>query len=641
MNPIINVVLENASSKERKTLIFAAEELQKYMQKVLNERIEISIDEPMKNNQIVIGIGMEAQVMKVPDKELDDAIFIDVESLHGKITGSNARSVLIAVYRFLREIGFSFIKPGENGEKIPDVFATDRVYVLEKASLRHRGICIEGSLFKEYLPKIIDWLPKVALNSYFIQFRTVEAFVNRWYKSGSLYREAQPLSEAEIEKVSREAEKEIEKRGILYHAVGHGWTSEILGMDVNNWNIVDEPLSKDKEKITAMVNGKRGIHKKIPLDTNLCYSNANVRNIMTDNILNYCKNHPEINFLHFWLADGRNNNCECEECATKRTSDYYVMMLNELDEKLTNQNIKTKIVFLIYVDLLWRPISEKIKNKERFVLMFAPITRSFSESINPDVKGETAPYVLNNLEFPHNVADAMQYLREWQEVFDGDSFDYDYHLMWDHYLEFSYHNQSRVLYEDICNLKRFGLNGIVAPLAQRVFLPTAFAMQIMAESLWNTECDYELVKKRSFLAEFGENYEIATNYLENLSKYNCSQALRGEEPFICEENFEKLRNGIKIADLYEKRFSEIILKIENSRIKHSWEGLKFHAELHKKLFNLYLNVESEEKDNLKAEVIDFVRKNEDKFKNDFDEVLFCERLYQTLAKIQGDKNIWR
>ena len=52
---------------------------------------------------------------------------IDVKNMAGTITGSNARAVLIACYRFLREIGFAFVKPGKYGD-FPDIDGAVRHY---------------------------------------------------------------------------------------------------------------------------------------------------------------------------------------------------------------------------------------------------------------------------------------------------------------------------------------------------------------------------------------------------------------------------------------------------------------------------------------------------------------------------------
>ena len=105
--------------------------------------------------------------------------------------------------------------------------------------------------------------------------------------------------------------------------------------------------------------------------------------------------------MHFWLADGSNNHCECELCRDTRPSDFYVQMLNELDEMLTARGLKTRIVFLIYVDLLWPPEQEKIANPDRFILMFAPITRTYSEPSRwTGTLPELPPFERNKLDVP-------------------------------------------------------------------------------------------------------------------------------------------------------------------------------------------------------------------------------------------------
>ena len=633
----IKVKTEGVNEESKITLLFAAEELQKYLSMVLGDNITVS--ESDGEHTIVLGIGLRDSVKNMPT-ESDDAIEIDIKDMSGIITGSNARSVLIGCYRFLRETGFCFIKPGKNGEKIPSTLSKRTVYITEKPAYRHRGVVIEGSLYRECLSEFIDWLPKVGLNSYFIQFRTVEFFVNRFYRYPSSYRETQELSEKELEEIIRGAENEIKKRGLIYHAVGHGWTCDVMGVDGNDWYEYEGEMPEKAKKVAAVINGKRIFFKNMPLDTNLCYSNADVRDEMTENIANYCENHSEIDYLHFWLADARNNNCECSECVKKLPSDYYVQMLNELDEKLAKRNLKTKIVFLMYVDLLWIPLYERFKNSERFVLMFAPITRSFTKSISSDVSGKTTPFVRNKLEFPQNVEDNVEYLRQWQSLFDGDSFDYDYHFWYDQFLEFSWQKLSKVLYEDIKNLRSLGLNGMLAAGTNRSFMPTALGMNTLAETLWNTNVDFEEIRKRIFSAEFGDNYPVAEEYLTKLSEINCAEALRCEEPLFTPENTQKLEKGIAFAEEFEKKAEKIAESVKNGAEKHSWKALTFHAGLYKKLFVLYLNARGEEAESLKADVIDFVLKNEEEFKTDFDSVVFCERISFTLSRIIGAEGKW-
>ena len=66
-------------------------------------------------------------------------------------------------------------------------------------------------------------------------------------------------------------------------------------------------------------------------------------------VRDYLKAAPEIDFLHVWLADDRNNHCECSECIKKRPSDWYIDLLNAIDDELTKEGLAAKIVFLIKI----------------------------------------------------------------------------------------------------------------------------------------------------------------------------------------------------------------------------------------------------------------------------------------------------
>lgn len=56
------------------------------------------------------------------------------------------------------------------------------------------------------------------------------------------------------------------------------------------------------------------------------------------------------------------------------------MLLNEIDEVFTEHQSDKKIVFLIYFELAYPPIKERIKNEDRFVMMFAPYGRDFTKA---------------------------------------------------------------------------------------------------------------------------------------------------------------------------------------------------------------------------------------------------------------------
>ena len=74
----------------------------------------IDLDEVKDKLDIYIGLNENGDI---PLGEKDE-IFIDVKGTKGVISGSNAGSVLIAVYRFFIECGCRFLRPGKDGEYI-------------------------------------------------------------------------------------------------------------------------------------------------------------------------------------------------------------------------------------------------------------------------------------------------------------------------------------------------------------------------------------------------------------------------------------------------------------------------------------------------------------------------------------------
>ena len=68
---------------------------------------------------------------------------------------------------------------------------------------------------------------------------------------------------------------------------------------------------------------------------------------------------------------------------------------------------------------------------------------------------------------------------------DGGYRDFDYHFMWDHFLDPGYYEMARILFRDMQGLHKVGLNGMMSCQTQRSFLPTGFGMAAMAAALWD------------------------------------------------------------------------------------------------------------------------------------------------------------
>ncbi len=628
-----------------KTLGYAAQELTRILKKMdptlfVDTRIYDEIDPKLER---ILWLGLDGSV----EKSGLDEIRIEIQNGAGIITGSSERAVLIGAYRFLFELGCRFLRPGAEGEEIPqkklkkeDLCAS----VQEKASYRHRGVCIEGAVSYEHVRNMIDYLPKVGMNGYFMQFHIPTIFFTRFYNDPYSKKGLTPVTDQDVAHMWKGLEEEIVLRGLDYHATGHGWTCDPFGIPASGWTKMDpSQVPADAVQYLAEIDGKRALWRDVALNTNLCYSNPVVRDKMTSGIVEYCQKHSDVNFLHFWLADGKNNHCECPECQKKTPADFYVTMLNELDEKLTAAGVDTKIVCLIYVDLLWAPEQEKIKNPDRFVLMFAPITRTYTNAfsdVDPNKKVELTPYVRNQLKMPKAVEDNLARLERWQnEQINSDSFDFDYHLMWDHHLDPGYYECARILHKDMVNLDKIGLNGMMSCQLQRTFLPTGLPFYAMAKGLWDKKSQFSDICDEYFTAAFGEDAKVVEKYLSRLSVLFDPPYVRKEKELDPEGVEKRLTEAKEWVDAFSRE--HLATKGDTNP---SWKLLVYHAELTKKFADAqmsYLCGKDNEEERLEKKTIlkDAMYEMEDGIQEVFDPVVFQAVYRRTLRRFvpEGEK----
>ncbi len=520
---------------------------------------------------------------KPNDPRLDDGIFIDTTGARGILCGPNPRSVLLAAYRYLGELGCRWVRPGMDGEFLPRIDLAGRVVrVRETPSYRHRGVCIEGAVSLQHVADMIEWLPRVGMNSYFIQFREGFTFFDRWYSHmGNPIAEPEEFTLERARDLVRQAARLIRERDLIFHAVGHGWTCEPLGIPGLGWDYPAPPIPATAYPFLALVNGKRDLWEGIPLNTNLCYSNPTVRSMIVEDIVRYAQTHPEVDVLHVWLADGSNNQCECDSCRGSRPSDFYVRILNELDERLTGKGIQTRIVFLIYFDLLWPPETERLVHPDRFVLMFAPITRTYSSAFaTSGPLPPLAPFQRNRLSFPKNVAENVAYLKAWQTRYRGDGFDFDYHLMWDHYADPGYTSVARVLHEDIQRLGELGLNGLMSCQVQRVFAPTGLPMNVMGWTLWDKSRNLDTMAADYYQAAFGKDGERCRAYLEELTRLFDPPYLRGEKPRQDSQSADALESIPRVLQAFRPVIQANLERADLDPCRAaSWRILERHSQL--------------------------------------------------------------
>jgi len=548
---------------------FAAEELARYLERMTGaEHSVTTVDLPTLEEGIYLGTledlaGLHVQFCE--GSEIDDTIVLKSVGKKLFITGSNPRSVLFATYHYLELLGAEWLWPGEDGEVLPEIewARTDGFDLNERASYRHRGVCIEGAVSPEIVMEFIDWMAKRRMNEFFLQFKTSQYFYNRYYERR--YNPlAKPSPEISIDgSLNADARVigELRKRGMIVERVGHGWTCEAIGIQGLGWDVENRPISGKQRWLTALVNGKRGLFGDIAVNTELCYSNPRAFDALVDHVVQYAASHPEVDILHFWLSDGMNNHCECPDCRKLSPSDWYAKLVNTISSKLPEQGIKTQLVFLCYANTLWAPNQEKIDVKHgNVIFMFAPITRCYLHPLaDARCSGSCAPMPppRNRIVPPRTNHEFVQFLRGWQRSLQSDSFLFDYHFWSIFGLDFLGGDIGDVLWRDIRDLEKLGLNGLLSCQTLRAFYPTGIPMGILVEALWDKGVNPEYVRERSLKAAFGDDASFVSEYLRKVYSFVDSSKNYEHNDAIPTPELEKVEEFLEFVKASRHRIEEI------------------------------------------------------------------------------------
>ena len=91
---------------------YAAEEMRKYLRMMMPNGGDVRIAyTPEAEGGFRLGLMQDfgLDVSDVKDVELDDIIYIDTDEKGGIIAGDNPRSVLLAVYEYFRQNGYTVV----------------------------------------------------------------------------------------------------------------------------------------------------------------------------------------------------------------------------------------------------------------------------------------------------------------------------------------------------------------------------------------------------------------------------------------------------------------------------------------------------------------------------------------------------
>lgn len=506
------------------TVDFAAEELKKYLRMMMPDSGEIYICyDPKATEGFRLGLLEDFGLpFTGEEQDLDDEYYIRTTTGGGVIAGSNPRSVLFGVYRYLKLNGCRFLFPGAEGEYIPmqNIAPQDHHKL---ADHRGRGHALEGDPSLQQVLNYIDYMAKQEMNIFGCY--GVFNYQRRYYlhRYNEKNRPPEVLEHKLADRQWRALyEAEAKKRGLRIGRGGHRLLGSALGLDNADrflYKSGEKKLDPALAEHMAMIGGKRGLHRNDPDFTNICMSNPEARAKVIKVLCQELEAHPEIESRAVSLADTTHNHCECENCQKKRPSDWLVVLLNEADAEMTKRGIKARLSFSSYVDTIFAPQEEKIKNPKRFSLTFCPISRNYLTSITEDtVLPPTKPYIRNAWEAPRTMEDYVAHFKEWEPAFSGTRTTYEYHYWKPQYRDPGMQYMSRRIYEDTLALKLIGTNGCMEDGSNRSFWPNGFHDFIYAETLVNRDLDYEAEYADYYQHAYGADWKKVKAYLEAITQ---------------------------------------------------------------------------------------------------------------------------
>jgi hypothetical protein len=200
-----------------------------------------------------------------------------------------------------------------------------------------------------------------------------------------------------------------------------------------------------------------------------------------------------------------------------RPADWKHVILNKIDDRLTEEGLNTKIATSLYVDTMFPPEHIMLNNPNRFVLHYAPITRDYTSSVTEDTPVPKAPEFIYNAWKAPTTEEGYALLKQWQKIFPGDYLCFEYHFCRSQFVEPGGYSLAKRIYEDVRSLKIMGLCGMLEDGSQRSGFPNGFPVYIYAETLMNRDCDFDAVRADYMEHIYGKDWDKVDAVLKDVS----------------------------------------------------------------------------------------------------------------------------
>ena len=361
-------------------LEFAAEELQKYIEKMTGVIISINTSVLGKPNCIVLSPSSPAGWETIAESAAqlkEDGFRLKSSQDLVIMAGSNSRGTLYAMYAFLEWMGCRFLIPGPEGDIIPAIYDVPAIPVddvVEEPTFRRRDITedwryaftVKGDpnpKHMEYWEKLIDWMGKNRINC------------------------------TEGDEYMTLFKEHFKKRGITHWGGGHV-IPKLLPHDLYDSNPDYFRMDQAGERVT---NG------------NFCSSNKNALELACQNAVTLLDKNPDWENLNIWGEDVLSGSwCHCSDCSDLTPVDQYLTICNAIAEAVEKSGKNVEVECIAYHDSVSPDTS--VTPHPNLRLLWAPRERAYRWS-HDDPDSE-----LNRWHSKH--------LKSWQEMVGGRNIDF-------------------------------------------------------------------------------------------------------------------------------------------------------------------------------------------------------------------------
>jgi hypothetical protein len=317
------------------TMLFAAEELQKYLEAMTGQ--EISLTEEKSKAKILLGIEKDIKWDGYRIRTRNNRIYIN---------GSIPRGCLNGSYALLKELGCNWPLPGKDFEVVPRIQTLDHLdFDIHSApAFRRRGMLLATEQDEKLLAEYVDFMGKNNFNFFF------------------------PYIFQDITEILKDTLiLEMGKRDMGLEFGGHGLPQ-----------LLPRELFDEHPEYFRMSDGQR------TNDLNMCASNPEAFDIMARNAqhkLEIMKSFSRPELINFWGDDIiEGGACSCDECKDLGPGEQLLKITNALGERLNEEEIK--LAYLGYHETIHAP--EKIKPSGQVQLMFAPRERCYHHALDDE-----------------------------------------------------------------------------------------------------------------------------------------------------------------------------------------------------------------------------------------------------------------